>query len=439
MKLEEKEIKLRLDKSVRIIIINILLYSVILIMPFIVVNISGPRYVIGKVWFLYAIAILLTISSLRFKWPKLSKVEVVALLFLLSIFVSVVFSDYRHIAMWGSYHRREGFIMWAIYVLLFILANRYLFVNKKMLNVILITACIMAIYSVLQFYGIDPIQKWALGQIKVANSFGTIGNRNFLSTYVCLFLFISMSIFVFYGEKKYLIYSTILFSALLCSLTRGGWLAFIIYSFIGLIFIVKRKKCLIRAILVFITFSYVFFVINITTDNSITGRADKSLIVTNEGNLNGSVSTRMNILIITWNAFCDKPLLGEGPDTLQYRLEEDYIYSISDHVNKYHERIDKAHNEFMDLAVNCGIVTIGLYVLLIILICIPIAKNYKDDRYKIIFLAIIGYIVQSFFNISVIMVAPLFWIFLGYCVKVNGFRNDDTFQLEIEKVQEFVV
>lgn len=369
----------------------------------------------------------------------MKKEHIIALIFLLTIAISTLFSPYKDIAIFGNYDRNEGLIMWGVYIALFIISSRYLIINKKMINIIFIVASIMGIYGVFQFYGFDPIQKWALGTIKVSNSFGTIGNRNFYSTYICLFLFISMSIFIFKGEKRYLIYSIFLFSGLLCSLTRGGWLAFILFSIIGFMFIVKNKRALKRVSLVFIIFSVVFFVINLTSNNKITGRTDKSLIISESGNFNGSAGARINILKLSWKAFCDKPFLGTGPDTLKQRLSEDYPMEMLDYLLKYKQTIDKAHNEFLELAVSCGIFTLLSYLLLIILILIPIIKNFKDDRCKTLFLVIIGYLIQSFFNISVIIVAPLFWIFMGYCVKVNGYKEIDNKLMKSIDIKEVEV
>ena len=44
-------------------------------------------------------------------------------------------------------------------------------------------------------------------------------------------------------------------------------------------------------------------------------------------------------------------------------------------------------------------------------------KNIKNDKFKIIFCIIISYLIQAALNISVIAVAPLFWILLGYSLK----------------------
>lgn len=212
------------------ILVNIILYSVIIIMPFIVVNVSSPRYVVGKLVFLYIIGILSIISLIRLRVTEFNFEHKIALVFLLTMLIPSILSPQKYVAFIGNIQRNEGFIMYCIYVLLFILASKYFSINKKILNIILIFSCIMGGYGILQFYGIDPIQLWMFGFIPVSDSIGMIGNRNFFSSYLCIFLFISMSIYIFNGGRKYLIYSMILFAALICTLTRSGWLAFLVYS-----------------------------------------------------------------------------------------------------------------------------------------------------------------------------------------------------------------
>ena len=49
--------------------------------------------------------------------------------------------------------------MFLVYTCLFFLASRYLKITEKSLHLILIVGSFSAIYGMLQFYGIDPIQK----------------------------------------------------------------------------------------------------------------------------------------------------------------------------------------------------------------------------------------------------------------------------------------
>lgn len=408
-----KEIDIKVDLE---ILINFILYSVILILPFIVVNFSYPRYLVGKQIFLYSIGFLAFITLILVRPKKIKLVEIVSGLFLLTIFIPTTLSPEKSIALFGNTYRGEGFIIYFIYINLFVLSSRYFKINERLLDIILVSACIMSIYGVIQFYGFDPVQMWAYGYIdSLNNSFGLIGNRNFFSSYICIFLFISTAMHILKGGKKYLIYGTILFSGLICSLTRGGWLGFLIFAIVGVFFIIKDKVKIKRAIVVFLLFSAVFFGINITNNNSILSRADNTVTKGDDGEIKINDSGRIEILKISMRAFLDKPLIGWGPDTLSERLSADYPKEYEEHLASHNSFIDKAHNEFLEYAVSNGIFNLIAYLTLIGITIYNLWSNIKETKVKVLFLTLIGYLFQSFFNISVIMVAPIFWVFLGYC------------------------
>lgn len=75
---------------------------------------------------------------------------------------------------------------------------------------------------------------------------------------------------------------------------------------------------------------------------------------------------------------------------------------------------DKAHNEYLQIAVTLGIPALILYVVFLSMIIFPNLKNIFKQKSIFIMLSIIGsYLVQAFFNISTIGIAPMFWFALG--------------------------
>jgi putative inorganic carbon (HCO3(-)) transporter len=67
------------------------------------------------------------------------------------------------------------------------------------------------------------------------------------------------------------------------------------------------------------------------------------------------------------------------------------------------------------MAAVTGIPSLLIYLFLIVLIFWRNTPLMLKDKSKIIVgLAVIGYLIQAFSNISVIAVAPIFWIILGY-------------------------
>ncbi|MGL5084985.1 MAG: O-antigen ligase family protein, partial [Clostridium sp.] len=155
-----------------------------------------------------------------------------------------------------------------------------------------------------------------------------------------------------------------------------------------------------------------------------TGRADKTNIVNDNGVIVNSAGARINILRMSLKAFKEKPFLGSGPDTLMERLQTDFKADIEMHNKIYNEWPDKAHNEYLEYAVSCGIFSLLAYLLLIGSIVIGLLKNIKEDIAKVMLLCLIGYLIQAFFNISVIRVAPLYWIMLGVFVKYINTKSE---------------
>lgn len=456
--LKEKFESLNGRQITRVEIINIMLYATILIMPLIVVKVSKFRYSLGKLMFLYVVGIFLIINIFReiiknkkFKFRK----EYISLgIFLLTILIASILSPYKNIAFIGNAVRNEGFITIAIYVLLFIASSQYLKITEKSIDIIIGIGSLHGLYGILQFYHIDPIQKWALEAINADDSIGLLGNKMFFSAYITLFLVLSISLYIFKWKKRYLISSLILFSTLICTLTRSGWLSFLFVCIIGFFMIIRRKDCLKRVVVLVLTFSVIVFTLNITSDGRVLGRvnhtigevnglsqnseesteeakddSDKNIVV------NASLNSRKEILKLYIQAFRDSPFLGTGPDTFNERLADDYPIEYLNKLINTGEGADKAHNEYLEYATSCGIFTLISYLILLEMIIYGLIKNIKDDKNKIILLTILGYMIQAFFNISVIGVAPLFWILLGYAVKVI-YENNDLKEKDIKKTNK---
>ena len=92
---------------------------------------------------------------------------------------------------------------------------------------------------------------------------------------------------------------------------------------------------------------------------------------------------------------------------------------------------DKAHNEYLHIAATNGIPALGIYLVFLGLIIMPrISIMFKDKITFIFLLCIFSYLVQAFFNISTIGVAPLFWMILGLidntCFKEDLFKDNFT-------------
>lgn len=435
-------------------IINLYLYFVVIVMPFILIKFGKRYYVEGKVVSLFYVAIVIFHLMAISKKTKIRLEHKISLGFLFTICLSAIFSRYPDTVIWGTIERREGLAMFFVYIILFVVATSFFVVKEKYLYLILSAGSLMSLYTIIQMFGIDPIQKYVYGKIvRETTSIATIGNSNFVSSYLCMFVFIAMGLYIFKKKNIYLAFSTILFLGLLAARTRGGWVTFIIVCMIFCVLIIKRKECFKRALIMLGVFTVSFFLLNAFSGNQITDRAKLSNIFKSEEKqiesnnaelilegsseeefseaakgeesseekdveLIGSASSRVNILKVAFKVFKNKPLIGQGPDTLGLTIKDDYNEDYKEHAKKYNEGMDKAHNEYLEYAASGGIFTLITYLTLVLMIVYKLLKKIKSDKVKIVFLAVIAYLIQAFINISVIMVAPLFWILLGYAVKI---------------------
>lgn len=82
--------------------------------------------------------------------------------------------------------------------------------------------------------------------------------------------------------------------------------------------------------------------------------------------------------------------------------------------------IDKAHNEYLQIAATLGIPALAIYSIFICMIIFPkLPKIFKQEYSLLILSVIINYLTQAFFNISTIGIAPLFWFALGIANNKN--------------------
>ncbi|MDI6731781.1 MAG: tetratricopeptide repeat protein [Candidatus Margulisbacteria bacterium] len=122
-------------------------------------------------------------------WPALS--------FLLCITIASLTSVHVHTSLVGFYGRYEGLSTWYLYGLLFFVAANFIrsFEQvKRTMAVLVPTATLMAIYSIIQRHSWDPYM-WG-GVVTWQRVIGTIGQPNFMAAYMLMAFFIILALFL---------------------------------------------------------------------------------------------------------------------------------------------------------------------------------------------------------------------------------------------------
>lgn len=116
----------------------------------------------------------------------------------------------------------------------------------------------------------------------------------------------------------------------------------------------------------------------------------------------------------------DNMLLGYGPDTFSV------VFPQQDYVGKYNAYgttnmiVDKAHNIYIQLALNSGLACLVIYLVLILLSFFKGVKSAIKSKYTLQDLlrmatmtSLFSYMVASMFNDSTVHVSPVFWVVLA--------------------------
>ncbi len=419
----------------------ILIIAIDAFVPLIIWTKSTDYFYYPKITVIYFIVLAITFLTLYIFLKGNISLNLSWELFFLSLYAAMIllsawFSKYRSQSFWGRPLRCEGAFAYISYFL--ILYFSYLYVKnnsgyKKVIAFIIISSCIISLYAILQYIGIDPIKRDSIRKEWVYNSFSTLGNRDFLGSY--LSIVIPVTIICCIWNKKTLqsvllfFAALVQFSALICSMARSAWLGIMLsLIFLFIVFFkesIRKYKKILALLLIFIL---VAFSINMIHKGSVSSRFKKiasdfaSLI--SKPSINSTAgSQRIFIWLRTMDYIFERPILGSGPDTF------DKVFSMSPKEAKYHFGsqniyVDKAHNEYLQIIVTTGFPSLFFYMVFLSIVYRKALKSLKYGNKNIYTLCFLGgvtaYIIQAFFNISVVSVAPLYWSLLGMLISSYG-------------------
>lgn len=425
----------------RLLSIKTLKYIIIAIdavVPLIVIPYGTDYFYYPKILVIYillGLALLITGTSIISGTIglKISKKMLPLIFFILLVMLSAAFSQYKYQAFWGRPARNEGMLTYVSYFLIFYI-SWLSFENdddfKALISFMVPSACLISLYGILQYAGIDPIPRDNIRESWKSISFSTLGNPNFLGSYLSLMFPVTLSLYVSGRFKKQgallFIANIILFTALICTNTRSAWIGTLFSVILILIQAFKRgliKPSKVAPIVCTLFLSAVIF--NIISGGLLSSRLksigeDYKVLVNRDKNLPIEQSMAGSERIFIWarsmNYIFDRPILGSGPDTF------DKVFHMSNEEAEYHFGskniyVDKAHNEYLQILITLGFpALISYFWFLYILFKNTLFKEIDNNNImliSLIFPGIFAYLIQAFFNISVVSVAPVYWSLLG--------------------------
>lgn len=435
-------------------IINVTLCVILFIVPLLITprKVYSIPYNILKICVLLLCGLILLICLiLKRKELKFDLIDKTLLAFYALIILSTIFSANILKSIIGEHNRYEGVLTLTTYFLTYYCAKYYFNYNKKLKYFAIAVVLISSAIGILQYYNIFPLYYIFNVPFEPAFASSTFGNRNFFGSFLAICVPIFMALYIIKRKKVYLVTSLISFWAMLVSMTRSSWVGLAVATIFGIIYVVKNfsKEILKRTIHIVIGFTIIFvfvlipppFIADYFDVNTLNGRLaalghDFVVLFDNDAEKSALGSGRMIIWKIALEELTFVPILGTGPDALVDGLKENYTDDYVKFIVNTHMQIDKAHNEYLQIAVTLGIPALIVYLTFIAQILASARKNiFKNNATFILFIPIVSYLVQAFFNISTIGVAPVFWALLGL-IQSQQFKNElliDEFKLLEDK------
>ena len=412
------------QKLITIVITILIIALPIAIMP------GETTYNIPKVWtLLIGGAILLILLLINYKKLKLDKKDYVILAFAVLVFISTMLSSKVKISIIGEINRYEGMLAFYTYILIYFCAKKFLQYknNRTLLNILHILYISISILGILQYYIKLPTND--LYPIFNKGACGTFGNTNFMGSFISMGIPIFIITYIIKGDKISFITSLLVFFCLIACRARSGWVAFGIFSIIILIYLIKNKnkKLFKRAVILVVCFIMIFMLLYLPEKSIVKQKINQvknDVTIAKTKGLNDKLgSSRIQVWKIVIELIEKYPIFGVGTDNLKKGIADNLTETSINFILRAKVSIDKAHNEYLHIAVTLGIPSLVIYLTLLCMIVFPKLKNIlKQEKTFIILSAIISYLVQAFFNISTIGVAPLFWLSLGLLDNQN-FKN----------------
>lgn len=369
--------------------------------PLIIFPKTSELFEFNKVTFIYLITTLIVAAWLT-KMILAKKLifrrtilDIPLLIFLLSQFLSFIFSIDRRTSLLGYYGRfNGGLISTLCYSLLYwaFVANMEAKSTKKSLYFLLASAFLVSIYGVLQHFGIDK-DLWV--QDVQNRIFSTLGQPNWLATFLIALIPLTWAQLLKTKRIVYWSLSVIFMLALFYTKSRSGLLGLIMANFIfwgGLLWarvlsINSRKSFLKTFVICHMSFVILALLVGTPWNLSL-----EQILVKNISNQppeqissepGGTESGEIRKIvwkgaIEVWRHY---PLFGSGIETFAYSF---YEFRPKEHnlVSEWDFLFNKAHNEYLNFAATTGSLGLTAYFILIVASLYQICKNLKNPKFQ---------------------------------------------------------
>lgn len=405
--------KLNIEKIIYVLIILVMVLIPILKLTTYIPGIEKfyfNYFEIKRVYVLWIAIFFMLIIYLYLIFSKKQKIGLIdILIYILTIlaFLSTKYALEFETSFFGEMYRYDGLLTILSYYLLMLNAKsikceKY---KKNIIKLFLLIGIFQSIYAIFQSYThFSFIRRHSIEYMAM----GWCSNPNFFGSYMVMQLLLIGYIYIYDSKKIYLLIYMLFGIALYIAESTGPVIS-VVFVLIFSIFVIpkKFKKILKLFIILLISFAFADWSLKYVQEH----KYEEEIIP------NYDISSEVSTVLTT-----PPENLGNGRLTIwknSIPLVKKYWLigcGLDNFKNVYPNwgpiKVDKAHNVYLQIAITNGIPALILFLGLLFIVFLKGIK-YKNSFLVPVYMAFIGYSVQAFLNISVIDVAPYYFIIIG--------------------------
>lgn len=359
-------------------------------------------------------------------WKGLDLAQKAVLLYWCAALISTALSIAPGVAILGE-ARYGGLVSITLYCWSFLLLSRGYVPKRWLLWTLAGAVSLNCVVAILQLLGYDPLGLYPAGMnyydanIRYAGTFlGTIGNVDILSAVLCVAIALFwISILRLESPWRFalLVPLGLCLAVLFWAFVAGGVVGVLLSALFTVPVLAREKRRrLILLALVILLFLGAVCVTYFAGDAVGGFPAEASALL--HGQWDDSFgSGRLYIWRKTAELIPERLLLGGGPDTLGLRTDAFFERFNEATGTLIRAQVDDAHNEYLNILVNQGIVGLLAYLtVLVSALATWIRRAPRDTVTAICGGGAFCYCIQAFFGLSSPASTPLLWICLALCI-----------------------
>lgn len=407
-------------------------------------NVLNTQYIL---YFTIPFQVYLYLKNIKVSNNKSHIIDLIIMILIITTLTSSITAINPMYAFFGNKFRYEGFFVILGYYLLMLNWKTYgdEVDVKRLIKIILAITVVHCIYGLLQEYtNFSFILRYTSNKEMIS---GIAFNPNFLGSLLVTSLGLTTSIFLTNDKyKKTMLFLTILFTlSLINANSTGPLLTLFIILILLPIYLLILKKLSIKKYIILLVSILITITLTITINTKIfkiktcelcstyqtTFNKEKSTqepaqTLTKDTSLDQTLPTesedisngRLDIWKISLAIFSSHKLTGIGYDNFHLAFHNGKYYKIifitdengnQKAIKNYYHIVDNPHNAYLHVLVATGLLGFIPYMLLLLIAFIICLKN----KSIILTTAFVAYSIQSFANINVIQVVPIYFIILG--------------------------